>query len=73
LANNQNLSNLDNGDLKHEIDFRSVYASLLQTNYNLIQLGLEQASQYTNRKNLEVLFLKKLKNVWRGKPVNNLF
>lgn len=30
LGNNPNLSNLDNGDLKHEIDFRSVYASLLK-------------------------------------------
>ncbi|MEP7092530.1 MAG: DUF1501 domain-containing protein [Flavobacterium sp.] len=30
LGNNPNLSDLDNGDLKHEIDFRSVYASLLQ-------------------------------------------
>jgi uncharacterized protein (DUF1501 family) len=30
LVNNPNLSNLDNGDMKHEIDFRSVYACLLQ-------------------------------------------
>jgi uncharacterized protein (DUF1501 family) len=30
LGNNPNLSNLDNGDLKHEIDFRAVYASLLR-------------------------------------------
>jgi uncharacterized protein (DUF1501 family) len=30
LGNNPNLSNLDNGDLKHEIDFRSVYACLLK-------------------------------------------
>lgn len=30
LGNNPNLSSLDNGDLKHEIDFRSVYASLLK-------------------------------------------
>lgn len=30
IGNNPNLSNLDNGDLKHEIDFRSVYAALLQ-------------------------------------------
>lgn len=27
---NPNLSNLDNGDLKHEIYFRSIYASLLK-------------------------------------------
>ena len=30
IGNNPNLSNLDNGDLKHEIDFRSVYASILK-------------------------------------------
>ncbi|MWB93393.1 DUF1501 domain-containing protein [Flavobacterium sp. GA093] len=30
LGNNPNLSDLDNGDLKHQIDFRSVYASLLK-------------------------------------------
>lgn len=30
LGNNPDLSNLDNGDLKYQIDFRSVYASLLQ-------------------------------------------
>ncbi|MGO4771652.1 DUF1501 domain-containing protein [Flavobacterium sp. W22_SRS_FK3] len=30
LGNNPNLADLENGDLKHQIDFRSVYASLLQ-------------------------------------------
>jgi len=30
IGNNPNLADLDNGDLKHEIDFRSVYASLLK-------------------------------------------
>lgn len=30
LGNNPDLANLDNGDLKYEIDFRSVYASLLK-------------------------------------------
>lgn len=30
LGNNPNLADLDNGDLKHQIDFRSIYASLLQ-------------------------------------------
>jgi uncharacterized protein (DUF1501 family) len=30
LGNNPNLADLDNGDLKYQIDFRSVYASLLQ-------------------------------------------
>ena len=34
IGNNPNLSNLDNGDLKHEIDFRSVYASLLKQKMN---------------------------------------
>jgi hypothetical protein len=29
-----NLADLDNGDLKYEIDFRSVYASLLQSKMN---------------------------------------
>lgn len=30
IGQNPNLSDLDNGDLKHQIDFRSVYASLLK-------------------------------------------
>ena len=30
IGNNPNLADLDNGDLKYDIDFRSVYASLLQ-------------------------------------------
>jgi uncharacterized protein (DUF1501 family) len=30
IGRNPNLSDLDNGDLKHEIDFRSVYASILK-------------------------------------------
>jgi uncharacterized protein (DUF1501 family) len=34
LGNNPNLSNLDNGDLKHQIDFRSVYAALLKEKMN---------------------------------------
>jgi len=34
IGNNPNLSDLDNGDLKYEIDFRSVYASLLQNKMN---------------------------------------
>ncbi len=42
IGNNPNLSNLDNGDLKHEIDFRSVYASLLQNklNFDYRKIGL---------------------------------
>ena len=34
IGNNPDLNNLDNGDLKHEIDFRSVYGSLLQQKMN---------------------------------------
>jgi len=34
IGNNPNLTDLDNGDLKHEIDFRSVYASLLQEKFS---------------------------------------
>jgi uncharacterized protein (DUF1501 family) len=34
IGNKPNLSDLDNVDLKHEIDFRSVYASLLQNKFN---------------------------------------
>ncbi len=34
MGSNPNLSDLDNGDLKHQIDFRSVYASLLQQKMN---------------------------------------
>ncbi|HEX8269439.1 MAG TPA: DUF1501 domain-containing protein [Flavobacterium sp.] len=30
IGSNPDLQNLDNGDLRHQIDFRSVYASLLQ-------------------------------------------
>ena len=31
MGQNPDLSDLDNGDLKHQVDFRSVYASLLQS------------------------------------------
>lgn len=34
IGRNPNLSDLENGDLKYEIDFRSVYASLLQNKLN---------------------------------------
>ena len=34
IGKNPNLNDLDNGDLKYEIDFRSVYASLLQNKMN---------------------------------------
>ena len=42
IGNNPNLSDLDNGDLKHEIDFRSVYASLLQNklNFDSTKIGI---------------------------------
>lgn len=34
LGKNPNLTNLDNGDLKHEADFRSVYAALLKDKFD---------------------------------------
>ena len=42
LGENPNLSDLDNGDLKYNIDFRSVYATLLQNKmqFNPNQIGL---------------------------------
>ena len=51
IGTNPNLSDLDNGDLKYEIDFRSVYASLLQQklNFNPTQIGIQN-------KKLEGLF-----------------
>ena len=43
IGNNPNLSDLDNGDLKHQIDFRSVYATLLQQkmNFNPSTIGIK--------------------------------
>ena len=43
LGKNPNLSDLDNGDLKYEIDFRSVYATLLQhkMNFNYTKIGIK--------------------------------
>jgi len=42
LGNNPDLANLDNGDLKYEIDFRSVYASLLKEkmNFDYSKIGI---------------------------------
>jgi uncharacterized protein (DUF1501 family) len=42
LGHNPDLTNLDNGDLKYEIDFRSVYASLLQQklNFDYTKIGI---------------------------------
>ena len=46
IGNNPNLSDLDNGDLKHETDFRSVYASLLQSkmNFDYAKIGITAPS-----------------------------
>ena len=43
IGKNPNLSDLDNGDLKYEIDFRSVYASLLQNkmNFDSSKIGIK--------------------------------
>ena len=42
LGNNPNLADLDNGDLKYEVDFRSVYATLLQSkmNFDYTNIGI---------------------------------
>nr|WP_315200477.1 DUF1501 domain-containing protein [uncultured Flavobacterium sp.] len=43
IGNNPNLANLDNGDLKHDIDFRSVYASILKNklNFDFTKIGIQ--------------------------------
>ncbi|MCW2121091.1 DUF1501 domain-containing protein [Flavobacterium sp. 7A] len=43
VGNNPNLTDLDNGDLKYEIDFRSVYASILQQklNFDYTKIGIK--------------------------------
>ncbi len=43
IGENPNLSTLDNGDLIYDIDFRSVYASLLQDklNFDYSKIGIE--------------------------------
>ena len=43
LGKNPDLTNLDNGDLKFEIDFRSVYATLLQQkmNFDATKIGIQ--------------------------------
>jgi len=45
LGKNPDLANLDNGDLRYEIDFRSVYASLLQQkmNFDYAKIGIRNA------------------------------
>ena len=42
IGNNPNLSDLDNGDLKYQIDFRSVYSSLLQNKlgFDVTKIGI---------------------------------
>lgn len=46
IGNNPNLSDLDNGDLKYEIDFRSVYATLLQQkmNFDHTKIGINNTT-----------------------------
>jgi len=43
IGKNPNLTDLDNGDLKHEIDFRSVYASILKNklNFDYTKIGIK--------------------------------
>ena len=43
IGENPNLSDLDNGDLKHEIDFRSVYASILKNklDFDSTKIGIQ--------------------------------
>ena len=43
IGNNPNLADLDNGDLKYDIDFRSVYASLLQhkMDFDYSKIGIQ--------------------------------
>jgi uncharacterized protein (DUF1501 family) len=43
IGNNPNLADLDNGDLRHEIDFRSVYASILKNklNFDFTKIGIQ--------------------------------
>ena len=42
IGNNPNLHDLDNGDLKHEFDFRSVYAALLKSkmDFDATKIGI---------------------------------
>lgn len=46
IGKNPNLIDLDKGDLKHQIDFRSVYASLLEQklNFNPNKIGIKNSS-----------------------------
>ncbi len=51
IGNNPNLSDLDNGDLKHQIDFRSVYAAILKN-----KLAFDSSKIGIQNKALEGLF-----------------
>lgn len=51
IGSNPNLSNLDHGDLKHEIDFRSVYAGLLKD-----KMGFDAGKIGINNEPLKGLF-----------------
>jgi uncharacterized protein (DUF1501 family) len=51
IGNNPNLLDLENGDLKHQIDFRSVYATLLKD-----KLGFDYTKIGIQNKKLEGLF-----------------
>jgi uncharacterized protein (DUF1501 family) len=46
IGNNPNLTDLDNGDLKYDIDFRSVYSSLLEKklHFDPKNIGLKNKS-----------------------------
>jgi uncharacterized protein (DUF1501 family) len=45
IGNNPNLADLDNGDLKYDIDFRSVYATLLKEkmNFDYSKIGINNS------------------------------
>ena len=45
IGNNPNLSDLDNGDLKYQIDFRGVYSSLLQNKlgFDASKIGIKNS------------------------------
>jgi len=46
IGSNPNLADLDNGDLKHQVDFRSVYASLLKDKmaFDPSQIGIKNTA-----------------------------
>ena len=46
IGSNPNLSDLDKGDLKYEIDFRSVFGVILENQlyFNLLKIGIKNPS-----------------------------